>query len=83
VELGSLTVARPSSFFFAVPPSSSFVQFEEEKLLDQPELMKKLTEGTGDFTFRDMYEQFQNLLKVRGNKNTDFAFEARRLGFAG
>jgi hypothetical protein len=27
--------------------------------------MKKLTEGTGDFTFRDMYEQFQNLLKVR------------------
>lgn len=38
--------------------------FEEEKLLDQPELYKKITEGTGDFTFRDMYEQFQNLLKV-------------------
>jgi signal recognition particle subunit SRP54 len=38
--------------------------FEEEKLLDQPELYKKITEGTGDFTFRDMYEQFQNLLKL-------------------
>lgn len=38
--------------------------FQEEKLLDQPELYKKLTEGTGDFTFRDMYEQFQNLLKL-------------------
>ena len=38
--------------------------FEEEKLLDQPELYKKITEGTGDFTFRDMYEQFQNLMKL-------------------
>lgn len=29
---------------------------------DQPQLYKKLTEGT--FTLRDMYEQFQNLLKM-------------------
>lgn len=33
-------------------------------MFDQPELYKKLTEGTGDFTFRDMYEQFQNILKL-------------------
>jgi len=41
--------------------------FEQEKLFEQPgqqELYKKITEGTGDFTFRDMYEQFQNLLKL-------------------
>jgi signal recognition particle subunit SRP54 len=38
--------------------------FKEEKLFDQKELMKKLTEGNGRFTFRDMYEQFQNLLKL-------------------
>jgi len=44
--------------------SGLLTMFEEEKLLDQPELIKKLTEGTGDFTFRDMYEQFQNLLKL-------------------
>ena len=37
---------------------------QEEKLLDQPELYKKLAEGSSDFTFRDMYEQFQNLLKL-------------------
>ena len=44
--------------------SGLLTMFEEEKLLDQPELYKKITEGTGDFTFRDMYEQFQNLLKL-------------------
>lgn len=38
--------------------------FEEQKMLEQPELYKKLMQGTGDFTFRDMYEQFQNLLKL-------------------
>jgi len=38
--------------------------FEENKLLDQPELYKKLTEGSGEFTFRDMYEQFSNLMKL-------------------
>ena len=38
--------------------------FAEEKMFDQPELLKKLTEGTGDFTFRDMYEQFANILKL-------------------
>jgi len=40
---------------------------EDEKLFDQAsqqELYKKITEGTGDFTFRDMREQFQNLLKL-------------------
>ena len=36
----------------------------DNKMFDQPELYKKLTEGTGDFTFRDMYEQFQNILKL-------------------
>lgn len=28
------------------------------------ELFKKISEGKGEFTFRDMYEQFQNLLKL-------------------
>jgi len=40
---------------------------DEEKVFDAPsqqELYKKITEGTGDFTFRDMREQFQNLLKL-------------------
>ena len=36
----------------------------QEKIFDQPELLKKITEGTGEFTFRDMYEQFQNILKL-------------------
>ena len=36
----------------------------DNQMFDQPELYKKLTEGTGDFTFRDMYEQFQNILKL-------------------
>jgi signal recognition particle GTPase len=43
---------------------ASFATRSAEKILDQPELYKKITEGTGDFTFRDMYEQFQNLLKL-------------------
>eukprot|EP00823_Brevimastigomonas_motovehiculus_P000502 TRINITY_DN10632_c0_g1_i1.p1 TRINITY_DN10632_c0_g1~~TRINITY_DN10632_c0_g1_i1.p1 ORF type:complete len:503 (-),score=120.19 TRINITY_DN10632_c0_g1_i1:18-1526(-) len=30
----------------------------------QQELYKKITEGSGSFTFRDMYEQFQSLLKL-------------------
>ncbi len=38
--------------------------FEDQKLLEQPELYKKLAEGSGDFTFRDMYEQFQNIMKL-------------------
>jgi signal recognition particle subunit SRP54 len=39
--------------------------FEENKMFEtQPELMKKIAEGKDDFTFRDMYEQFQNLLKL-------------------
>jgi signal recognition particle subunit SRP54 len=32
--------------------------------LEQPELYKKLAEGSGDFTFRDMYEQFQTIMKL-------------------
>lgn len=27
-------------------------------------LFKKIQSGEGDFTFRDMYEQFENLLKI-------------------
>jgi hypothetical protein len=27
-------------------------------------LYKKITTGEGDFTFRDMYDQFQQLLKL-------------------
>jgi len=38
--------------------------FQEEKMFDQQELYRKITEGNGEFTFRDMYEQFQNLLKL-------------------
>jgi signal recognition particle GTPase len=38
--------------------------FSEKKLFDQPELMKKLQSGNATFTFRDMYDQFQNLLKM-------------------
>jgi len=40
---------------------------EEQKVLEtvqQQELYKKITEGHGEFTFRDMREQFQNLLKL-------------------
>ena len=44
--------------------SGLLAMFSEEKLFDQPELLKKITEGTGEFTFRDMYEQFQNILKL-------------------
>lgn len=39
--------------------------FEERNMLEsQQELVKKLTQGTGDFTFRDMYAQFENLTKM-------------------
>lgn len=37
---------------------------ESSKLLEKPELFKKITEGTGEFTFRDMKEQFENLLQM-------------------
>jgi len=40
---------------------------EDQKVLEtvqQQELYKKITEGRGEFTFRDMREQFQNLLKL-------------------
>lgn len=39
--------------------------FEEKKdVFEKPELYKKITEGKGNFTFRDMYEQFQTLMKL-------------------
>ncbi len=39
--------------------------FQEKNLMDNPgELYKKLLSGNCDFTFRDMYEQFENLLKL-------------------
>jgi len=40
---------------------------DEEKMFDQPaqqELYMKITKGTGEFTFRDMREQFQSLMKL-------------------
>lgn len=41
--------------------------FEDEKVFDQQQqaaLIQKITSGEESFTFRDMYEQFQNLLKL-------------------
>lgn len=38
--------------------------FEESKIFEQQELYQKIQEGKGEFTFRDMYEQFQGLLKL-------------------
>ena len=39
--------------------------FNEKKIMENPgELYKKLMSGNCDFTFRDMYEQFENLLKL-------------------
>lgn len=45
--------------------SGLLTMFEERNMLEsQQELVKKLTQGTGGFTFRDMYAQFENLSKM-------------------
>jgi signal recognition particle subunit SRP54 len=41
--------------------------FQDEKMFEKTKeaaLYKKITSGQGSFTFRDMYEQFQNLLSL-------------------
>ncbi len=36
----------------------------EEQKIDQQELVKKIVEGKGNFSFKDMRDQFQNLMKL-------------------